>query len=57
MTITFFVTWIITASWEFGLTVSVTERVIKIVAYYPHERWWHKRYKLQKKENKANRGT
>lgn len=54
MTITFFVTWIITSSWEFGLGVSVSERVIKIFAYYPHERWWHKRYKLQKQEAKKN---
>ncbi len=48
-TITFFVTWAITGSWEFGIGVSVTERIIKVFAYYRHERFWHRKYKEAKK--------
>ena len=50
--ITFLVTWAITGSWQIGVTISVTERIIKLFVYYGHERWWHKRYKSQKQEAK-----
>ena len=48
-TITFFITWAITGSWEFGLSVSIVGRIIKIFAYYGHERFWHNRNKAAKK--------
>lgn len=48
--ITFFVTWAITSSWQFGLSVMIVGRMIKIFAYYQHERWWYK--KQQNKEGK-----
>ena len=47
--ITFFITWVITGSWEFGLSVMVVGRIIKIFAYYRHERFWHRKYKEAKK--------
>ena len=50
MTITFFVVFAFTGDWGTALAISPTERIIKVVLYYPHERWWHKRYKIQKKE-------
>ena len=50
MTISFFVVLAVTGSWELGLTISLIGRVIKSITYYIHERWWHKRYKIQKKE-------
>lgn len=52
-TITFFVTWAITGSWEFGLSVSISGRIIKIFAYYRHERFWHRKYKAGSKEGIA----
>jgi len=48
--ITFLVVFAFTGSWEWGAGIALTERVFKIGAYYVHERWWHKRYKVQKKE-------
>lgn len=48
-TITFFITWAITGSWKFGLSVSIVGRIIKIFAYYSHERYWHQKYKEAKK--------
>lgn len=50
--ITFFITWAITGSWEFGLSVMVVGRMIKIFAYYLHERYWHRKYKEAKKAEK-----
>jgi len=50
--ITFFVTWAITGSWEFGLSVMIVGRLIKMPAYYRHERFWHRRYKEAKKIEK-----
>ena len=52
--ITFLVTWAITGSWQTGVAISITERVIKLFVYYGHERWWHKRYKAQKQEAKES---
>ena len=49
VTITFLVVWIVTGSWEWGAAASFTERIIKIILYYPHERYWHKKYKALKK--------
>jgi len=48
-TITFIVVYAFTGSWEWGASISLTERVFKIIAYYPHERFWHKKYKALKK--------
>lgn len=47
--ITFIVVFAFTGSWEFGLGISLTERIIKVVAYYRHERYWHRIYKEAKK--------
>lgn len=49
MNITFLVVFAFTGSWEFGLGISITERIIKIFAYYRHERFWHRKYKEAKK--------
>lgn len=51
-TITFSVVFAFTGSWEWGATISLTERVIKVFAYYYHERKWHGKYKEAKKAAK-----
>jgi len=48
-TITFLVVFAFTGSWEWGATISLTERIIKVLVYYPHERYWHRKYKTLKK--------
>lgn len=45
MSITFLVVFAFTGSWEWGATITLTERVIKTLVYYPHERFWHRKYK------------
>jgi len=45
MSITFLVVFAFTGSWEWGATISLTERIIKTLVYYPHERFWHRKYK------------
>lgn len=50
--ITFVVVYAFTGSWEWGASISLTERVFKIFAYYPHERYWHRKYKALKKSLK-----
>jgi len=42
MFITFLVVIAVTGSWEIGATISISERIIKLFAYYGHERWWSK---------------
>ena len=49
MSITFLVVFAFTHSWEWGASISLTERVCKIPAYYRHERYWHRKYKAAKK--------
>jgi len=39
---TFILTWFITGSYHFGLTVSALEIVTKMILYYFHERIWSK---------------
>ena len=39
---TFLLTWLITGSYHFGLTVSALEIVTKMFLYYFHERLWSK---------------
>lgn len=53
MTITFLIVFAFTGSWEWGAGITLTERIFKIVMYYPHERFWHGRYKEAKAEKKA----
>ena len=48
--ITFFITWAITGSWEFGLSVMIVGRIVKTFAYYRHERWWYKNQQETKKD-------
>lgn len=53
MTITILVSWYIFGLYlpqalTIGVTVGVIDRLIKIPAYYTHERIWHKIYKKLK---------
>ncbi len=54
--ISFFVTtgigWAVTGNIFIGLTVGAADRVIKMILYYWHERYWHKKYKAAKKAKK-----
>jgi len=43
------VTWAYTGNFFAGLTVGIIDRLIKLPAYYGHERVWHKRYKEEKR--------
>ncbi len=38
--ITFIVVFAFTGSWEWGASISLTERVFKVIGYYIHERSW-----------------
>ena len=55
--ITFLVVFAFTGSWESATAVSLTERIIKIFVYYPHERWWHRKYKAAKKAISGTRNV
>ena len=36
------ISWIITGSWEWGVTIGGVEAITKIILYYLHERAWYR---------------
>ena len=51
---TMILSWIITGSWELGITIGSVEVITKMVLYYLHERTWYKfsNYGLDKTTSK-----
>jgi uncharacterized membrane protein len=47
---TIILSWIITGSWKFGLTIGGVEVITKMVLYFFHERAWYKFSKFGLKE-------
>tara|TARA_R110002167_G_scaffold22322_7_gene80117 strand:+ start:346 stop:552 length:207 start_codon:yes stop_codon:yes gene_type:complete len=39
---TFFLSWIVTGSWKWGISIGVIELFTKMILYYFHERAWYK---------------
>lgn len=39
---TMILSWLITGSWRWGLTIGGTEVITKMVLYFVHERVWYK---------------
>lgn len=52
MTITALVAWALTGDWRIGAAIGIADRIIKMGVYYGHERYWHKKYKIEKSEKK-----
>jgi uncharacterized membrane protein len=46
--ITFFTTWLITGSWEFGTAVSAIDFFFKSIGYFIYEKIWHKNELLKR---------
>ena len=53
-TITTLIGWAVTGSAAVGLSVGILDRIFKMVIYFIHERFWHKRYKALKAQQKVN---
>lgn len=49
VTITTIIAWLITGSVAFGVTIGIADRLIKMLVYFVHERFWHKKYKTAKR--------
>ena len=47
--ITTIIGWVITGDFYIGLGISIVDRIFKMASYYMHERYWHRRYKAEKK--------
>jgi uncharacterized membrane protein len=43
---TMLISWIITGSWKWGLTIGGVEVITKMVLYYFHERVWYNYFKF-----------
>lgn len=53
--ITTIIGWAITGNIYIGIGIGLTDRAVKMGLYYAHERFWHNKYKQEKKFKKENK--
>lgn len=51
------VTWVVSGSIELTLKIGIFDTLLKMLSYYGHERYWHRKYKAAKKLLKEQKDT